>query len=71
MRVSRVINGTLLGIIKEHGTIDYNTLRRIYIKPTPPGVVTSDMLMDDDLKVLEEEGYIKIENRFITIIKDF
>lgn len=69
MFVRQMVNLSLFRIIEEHGTIDYSTLRKIYIKPTPPCVVTSSHLIDSDLETLKEEGYIKIEGRFITALK--
>ena len=69
MHVTKMVNLSLFRIIKEHETIDYSTLRKIYVQPTPPGVVTSSHLIDSDLAILKEEGYIKIEGRCITALK--
>ena len=70
MKVSKVYNGTLLNIIAQKEEITYEELKKEYCEPTPSGVVSGrNVMFDSDLKVLESEGYIKIEDDLITYIK--
>lgn len=69
-RVTKAMNCSLLRIIKEHKIISYNELKRIYITPDPPGIISaSNACFDSDLKTLEEEGEITIKDKIIKSIK--
>lgn len=70
MRVTKVMNMSLLKVIREYGTIGYNELKRIYITPDPPGIISAhNACFDSDLQVLKEEGKITIEDRVIKYIQ--
>ena len=70
MRVSKVCNASLLAIIARHKEITYDDLKREHITPTPKGVISSkNVMFDSDLKTLEIEGLIKIEDDSITYIE--
>ncbi len=69
MIVSKVRNGSLLQIIAREGKIAYNKLKKEYCVPTPPGVISGNNVMfDRDLKTLESEGCIHIDDDIITFI---
>ncbi|MBD7914547.1 hypothetical protein H9660_05265 [Clostridium sp. Sa3CUN1] len=70
MRVTKVMNASLLRVIKEYGTIKYSDLRKIYITPDPPGIISAhNACFDSDLRVLKEEGEITIEDGVIKYIQ--
>ena len=69
MKMTRPMNLSLLRIIKENGTISYSELRRVYIKPDPPGVISAgNACFDSDLQDLKEEKEITIEDAIIKYI---
>ncbi len=69
MRISEVRNLSLLQIIAREGKIAYDKLKKEYCVPTPPGVISGNNVMfDRDLKTLENEGCISIDDDMITFI---
>ncbi|CUP74847.1 hypothetical protein [Clostridium baratii] len=71
VRVTRMINLDLLSIIKEHKNISKWTLKKLYIKPMPPGVMSSSEInFESDLENMLYEGLIKINDECIEFIKD-
>lgn len=69
MRVSEIRNLSLLQIIAREGKITYDELKKEYCVPTPPGVILGNNVMfDHDLKTLETEGCIHIEDDIVTFI---
>ena len=70
MRVCKVLNQDLLNIIIRKEELTYDELKDEFCEPTTPGVVLGkNVMFDSYLKVLEEEGYIKITNGLISYIK--
>ena len=69
MKVSKVYNVSLLNIIAQKGEITYDELKEMYCEPSTPGIVLGkNVMFDSDLKILESEGYIKIDDDIITYI---
>ena len=69
MRISKPYNGSLLMCIAEEKTITINALKKKYLPPEQPGIIQGvSVMFDSDLKVLEEEGYISIENNVVKYI---
>lgn len=69
MRVSKVHNLSLLQIIAREGKITYDELKKEYCVTTPPGVISGNNVMfDRDLKILESEGCITIDDDMIVFI---
>lgn len=70
VRVTRMINLDLLSIIKEHKNISKWTLKKLYIKPLPHGMVSSkEVLFESDLENMLYEGLIKIDDDCIEFIR--
>ena len=69
MKVSKVCNASLLNTIAQRKEITYDNLKAEYCEPTPPGIILGkNVMFDSDLKTLEFEGYIKIDDDLITYI---
>lgn len=69
MKVSPVCNATLLQIIAKRKEITYSKLKKEYCTPISSKVISSrNVMFDSDLKTLELEGYIKIDDQLITYI---
>lgn len=69
MIISKPYNGSLLNCIAEAKTITIGALKKKYLPPEQPGIIQSvSVMFDSDLKVLEEEGYISIENNVVKYI---
>ena len=70
MRVSKPYNASLLRCIAEEKTITVSALKKKYLPPDQPGIIQSKTVMfDSDLTVLEEEGYIKMEDDVVQYIQ--
>lgn len=70
MRVSKTYNASLLWCIAEEKTITISALKMKYLPPEQPGIIQGKTVMfDSDLKVLEEEGYITIDNDVVKYIQ--
>ena len=60
MRIGKPYNASLLAIIAREKQITYLELKEKYCTPTPPGIISgANVMFDDHLKTLEDEGYIK------------
>ncbi len=69
MRMSQVYNLSLLSFIEKEGKITIDDSKRKYLPPEQPGIIQGERVMfEKNLKVLEEEGYIKIEDDIIEYI---
>ena len=70
MRISKMYNASLLRCIVEEKTITISDLKKKYLPPEQPGIIQGvSVLFDSDLKVLEDEGYITIENDVVKYIQ--
>ena len=70
MKISKACNMSLLEIIARAKEITCEELKKQYLPPEQPGVVQGVTVMfDSDLKDLESEGYISINNGVITFIE--
>ena len=69
MKISKIYNASLLNIIAKREEITYAKLKEEYCEPSTPGVIIGENVMfDSDLKTLESEGYISIDDDLITYI---
>lgn len=69
MKVGKVCNASLLNTIAKRKEITYDELKEEYCEPSPPGVIIGkNVMFDSDLKTLESEGYISIDDDLITYI---
>lgn len=70
MMVSKVCNLSLLNVISEANEITYEELRKKYLPPEQPGIIQGAAVMfDSDLKTLESEGLITINDEIIHFIR--
>ena len=66
MRVSKIYNASLLQIIAKRGEITYSELKKEYCTSMPHGVISGrEVMFDSELKVLESEGFIVIDEDLI------
>ena len=69
MKVSRVCNLTLLRYIADAETITIDELKKAYLPPEQRGIIQgSTVTFDNDLKVLELEGYITLDGNVVKSI---
>lgn len=70
MKISKPYNLSLLMCIAEEESITIKELKKKYLPPEQQGVIQGETVMfDDHLKVLEEEGYITIEQDVVKYIQ--
>ena len=70
MRVSKPYNASLLAIIAREKQITYAELKEKYCTPTPPGIISgANVMFDNDLITLENEGYIERNNDLIVYLR--
>lgn len=70
MKISKPFNASLLGCIAKEKVITISELKKKYLPPKQPGIIQGITVMfDSDLKVLEEEGYITIEDDVVRFIR--
>ena len=69
--VGPVFNRSLLNLIALEKKISYEELKQKFLTPTEPGVIRGNSAMfDNDLKTLEKEGYIKINDEIIEYVRN-
>ena len=69
--VGPVFNRSLLNLIALEKKISYEELKQKFLTPNEPGVIRGNSAMfDNDLKTLEKEGYIKINDEIIEYVRN-
>ena len=69
MRISKPYNMSLLAIIAQEKQITYAELKNKYCTPTPSGIISGvNVMFDNDLITLEDEGYIERNDDLITYL---
>lgn len=69
MKFTKIYNVDLLRLIAQHDGITVSELKDLYILPVPKGVVYgANVMFEDDLAVLNSEGFVEINDDRIHFI---